>query len=225
MNVYIARLLSFKADKSTTIPNMLADTSLQQLVFPAKVYTTGDHQAHVTAVEQVNEVFAQKRAEKKPITVLTLYSINGLEFSFTFYFTGAALPIVVLLKFTGEHVVRGVVSLETCSRLIEHGIEQFALDHATVYDDAAIPTPYGLQYFKGPEGCRYPIQLGWLNYFGSDLVDFIGRERFASIQGYTRRLHDSGGITLTYAKETVLFADNYQSAEGHALTQLGLADL
>jgi hypothetical protein len=227
LNVYIARLLSFDADKLVVIQNTLEDSELQRIIFPAKVYTTGDDSIIATSFEQIVEVFELKQAEKKPIVVLTLYSENGLELSFTLYFTGAALPTVVLLKFKGEHIDNGIVNLKTFSRLIEHGIESFNLDHATVYDDATIPYPQGLQYFKGPQGRRYPIQLGWLNYFGADLVNLIGYDKFEGLQGYSKRLHDSGGITLTYDQDFSHADHNthQQMHEAQAIAQLGLNTL
>lgn len=227
LSVYIARMLSFDADKLDVIERMLEDSQMQRLVFPAKVYTNGDNSLIVNTVEQIVDVFHTKQAEKKPIVVLTLYSENGLELSFTFYFTGAMLPTVVVLKFTSEHILNNTVSLKTFNTLIEHGIEKFSLDHVTVYDDATIPYPQGLQYFKGPKGRRYPIQLGWLNYFGSELVDFIGRDKFEGVQGYKKRLHDSGGITLAYHKDFALFDEDtdLQTTEANAIAQLRLSDL
>jgi hypothetical protein len=225
VSVYIARLLSFDAEKVDVIQKILENAAMQSLVFPAKVYTTGDNQTTVTSAEQVIEVFNQKQTEKKPIVVLTLYPENGLELSFTFYFAGVDLPVVTLLKFTIEHVENGTLTLNTFNDLIRHTIEELRLDHATVYDDATIPYPQGLKYFKGPKERRYPIQLGWLNYFAKPLVEFIGHDKFEIVEGYTKLPHADGGITLTYENEFAVLDDDHQFIEAKAIEQLGLTRL
>jgi hypothetical protein len=225
LNVYIARLLAFDGEKQDVLQKMLSFAPIQRLIFPAKVYTTGDDSEIMNSTEQLVELFLQKQAEKKPIAVLTLYAENGLELSFTFYFAGANLPTVILLKFTGEHVQNNLVSLKILSRVVEQSMENFSLNHATVYDDATIPYPQGLKYFNTPQMRRYPIQLGWLYYFGHELVEFIGQDKFEGIQGYTKRLHDSGGITLTYEKDFDALDENQQFVEAKAIEQLGLSRL
>jgi hypothetical protein len=109
--------------------------------------------------------------------------------------------------------------------VIEQSVENFGLNHATVYDDATIPYPQGLKYFNTPQMRRYPIQLGWLNYFGRELVEFIGRDKLEAVEGYTTVPHADGGITLTYAKDFDAHDPDHQFIEAKAIEQLGLTRL
>jgi hypothetical protein len=220
-------MLSFDNHDVDIIRKILDYSEIRELIFPAKVYLSPETSWIMTSVEQLNEVFTRRQAQEPQIVVMTFFCLSGLEVSFTLYFTKTTLPNVFGIKFTSDHVNNNLINPKTLGMIIEQAIEGFYLDHATIYDEAIIQSLPYLKQFKGPKGRKYPLELGWLTYFGSELVDLIGRDRFERLQSYDIFPHTSGGLTLVYKRELSLFKqdEDFQANELAAITQLGLASL
>lgn len=127
-------------------------------------------------------------------------------------------------QFTDQQFAEGQISFKTLRQLAIDMQQQFQAKHINLFEGNRYNFTGVLPYFKVEE-LTYPCTLGWMSYFGQEIVDYVGRERFERLQTCHEKLELDGGYLVILQEEPMLYSNEaHRTREAQALAELGLHD-
>lgn len=127
---------------------------------------------------------------------------------------------VINFEFEDSHLESGEITMMNLKEIIQQLQPIFKIDSArlTVLEDRR-PKAESIHL---PNGKRFTPTIGWMSYFGKDIVDYIGRERFENLQTYEEKEEIEGGFFIVLQKEPFRRSEeSHLQREGQALAELG----
>lgn len=228
MTNYVVRILSFYPHQIDVARSILTCSTLSKLVFPALLHASPDSSIHLASADQFDFTLVPKEfyADDQSLVNIPLDGENGIAFSSTIYLRESIVPNVVNLKFSSELLQAGTITIADLKALFADVIPAFQAYHASIYDRQSNRRPGGPKYFRTPSFRSYPIELGWITYFGPEMIEFLGRERFAELHTCVEKYDLHGGI-MVILQEEPFCEDNPQHRErqAQAESELRLSEL
>ncbi len=215
---------SFKKHSTEVISQILSCPTIARIIFPA-ILSQLDGQTFRIADPQAFDI-SQIVAEwsNEPFAHLTLNGDTGVQFRTLIYWEASVTPNVFNLRFSDDHLRQGTISFPVLKQLIEEVVPVFKCDRLSIYPLVSGPQ---VQYFEGPGETYFPIKLGWMTYFGEELVSFLTPKRFENLESFEVKLVDlTGGILVTLS-DRPFDPDNPEHwlREAAAISELGLDQL
>jgi hypothetical protein len=222
---YVFRILSFHPHQVDIIQSVLACPKVSKLVFPAVIYTGVDSSISIGSADQLDIALVSKELSKKldASTVerfdddqtslrIRLHGEKGIEFSSSIHLAQSPTPNVINLKFSSEHLQSEALTLSDFKELFSELISVFQADHASIYDRKASHRSKHPKYLRTADFRSYPMEMEWLTYFGSQMIELLGRERFANLHTCVEKYDLHEGI-MVILQEDPLDEDNLQHQE------------
>lgn len=222
---YVFRILSFHPHQADVIQSVLACPKVIKLVFPAVIYTGVDSSISIGSADQLNIALVSKELSKEldASTVerfdddqtslrICLHGEKGIEFSSSIHLVQAPTPNVINLKFSSEHLQSETLTLSNLKELFSELISVFQADHASIYDRESIHRSKHPKYLKTANFRSYPIEMEWITYFGPQMIELLGRERFTNLHTCVEKYDLHGGI-MVILQEDPFDEDNPQHQE------------
>ncbi len=228
MNTYVIRIFSYSQHKPTIVKSILACSTVSKLVFPALMYTDprGSRIDFNNAMEfDLNLVPKEYYAEG--LVRIPLYGKNEIQFSSTIYEGETVISNVINLKFNSQHLEEGIVNLDNLQALLTEIIPIFNADHASIYPrrkKGSLRVPP--KYYRAPDYKSYPLDMDWINYFGPEMINILGRWRFNALKSGAAKYDFHEGI-MVILQEEPLDKDNaeHQKRIELAEAEMGFAEL
>jgi hypothetical protein len=158
-----------------------------------------------------------KRMNRFGITCFSDVSIDGV-------LQWLENPIIQALIYPGivafSETDQTIIQYELLKQLIVDAVQVLPVTYTFLNDGTSYEnTPL----YKGPDNRAYWVRMGWMYYFGADLVAFIGEEKFEGLKTYHEkiRLKDGYLIALTEAPFDIENAD-HRERQQQALHELGM---
>ncbi|KAM3096001.1 hypothetical protein ACKFKG_12110 [Phormidesmis sp. 146-35] len=222
---YIVRILSFCPQQVDVVKSVLACPEVNRLVFPAVLYTGNDSTIPLDSADQLNiesvyeELFRRSNAptvekldDDQTLVVIRLCGKNDIEFSSTIHLVQTPTPNVINLKFSSKHLQSETLTLSSLKELLSELISVFQADHASIYDRKSIHRSKHPKYLRTADFRSYPIEMEWITYFGSQMIELLGRERFTNLHTCVEK-YDLHGGTMAILQEDPFDEDNPQHQE------------
>jgi hypothetical protein len=224
MTRYVFRALSSQEHNTGIVQQSLTCPTIQRLVFPASLPVAPGKAIRLETLGEFELSLVPREFYTEDLVNIPLEGINGIEFSVTIHFLrGSQTKDVINLLFTSEHLKNHTISNAHLKALAEEVIPIFQCNHLSVYDETIIQYQERPKYFAGPHGKNYPVEIGWMTYFGPELVEFLGRAKFDAMQTCAEKYDLYGGV-LVILQETPFQADeaSHREREAKAIAELGL---
>jgi hypothetical protein len=198
---YLLRVFSFEPQNLSIINTVLALPSVRSVIFPAWLPVASGKKIRFEepidyAFSLVPEVFHPKPGFRVPLS-----AENGNEFEITVYQEEMHNPSNIIISFEITKIKSGLVSLGKLKELIFEMVPVFKGIYASVYDPRVSNRPNGPKCFTGPRNKNLPSDLGWITFFGNELVDFIGGDRFSRLKSCSEKVPFNAGILIVLQEE------------------------
>lgn len=142
-----------------------------------------------------------------------------------FHGSGSRFPgLSVALEFNRSDIEDGIVTREDLINIIGELVPIIRTHTSRATDTAIIKYRKMREFFQGPVRSHI-IDLGWLSYFGPDLVDHLGRERFEKLQTCVEKTETNGGYLIVLQDEIFDTSNpDHLARQAKAIEELGLRD-
>jgi hypothetical protein len=233
---YAISAISPKLTERTIIKDVIAIDCLSNALFPAKTpnekspeeyWDIPDRDSFDMTLLWDRRVTAERRYETDE-----LFGDNKTRLSVTRFVPlpeiGQAFGVrgtVIVFKFQEEHLQTSLLTLESLKpAIIQIGNSlggSIRLRHGRISRYRR-----NLASYRGPR-IHHPKEIGWISYFGSELVDFLGCERFDRLHTCAEKKYLQDGSILLVLQEAPFDADNseHRTREIQAMKELGFPDL
>ncbi|WP_143162024.1 hypothetical protein [Phormidesmis priestleyi] len=222
---YVVRILSFCPQKVDIVHSVLACPEVDRLIFPAVLYTGNDSTIPINSADQFNIASVSKELVRMPdaqkveqldddqtLVIAELRGENNIEFSSTINLVQSPTPNVINLRFSSEHLQSEALTLSNLKKLFSELISVFQADHASIYDRKSIHRSKHPKYLRTANFRSYPIEMEWLTYFGPQMIELLGHERFTNLHTCVEK-YDLHGGTMVILQEDPFDEDNPQHQE------------
>lgn len=127
-------------------------------------------------------------------------------------------------EFSDQQLSGGQIGFRDLRQLAIDMQQQFQAKYINLFEEERYhfmgPTPY---FTVQTINCR--CTLGWMSYFGREIVDYVGHERFERLQTCHEKLELDGGYLIILQEEPMLYSNEaHRAREAQALAELGLHD-
>ena len=177
MTNYVVRILSFKSHSIDITQSLLTCPTLSKLIFPAILNTSPSSSIPLASADQFDVALVPEEFFGESFVGIPLHGENGIKFFISISEGEKVTPDVINLKFESKHLQLGTVTMADLKALLAEVIPLFRTSHASVYDERAGQRSDGIKRFRSPSFRSYPLDLEWITYFGSEMMEFLGRER------------------------------------------------
>ncbi len=222
---YVVRILSFCPQQVDIVKSVLACPEVTRLIFPAVLYTGNDSTIPLDSANQLNiesvyeELFRRSNAptveeldDDQTLVVIHLRGKNDIEFSSTIHLVQTPTPNVINLRFSSKHLQSETLTLSSLKELLSELISVFQADHVSIYDRKSIHRSKHPKYLRTANFRSYPIEMEWITYFGPQMIELLGRERFTNLHTCVEK-YDLHGGTMVILQEDPFDEDNPQHQE------------
>ena len=227
MNDYAISIMSFSPKQPTIVKPVLACPTVSKLIFPALMYTNPDGGIDFNNASEFDLNLVPKEYYAEGLVRIPIYGKNGIQFSSTIYEGEAVIPNVVVMKFNSQHLEEGIVTQDNLQALLTEIIPMFDADHASIYPrrkkgSKRVPP----KYYRAPDYKYYPLDMHWINYFGPEMINILGRWRFNALKSSAKKYDFHEGI-MVILQEEPLDKDNaeHQKRIAKAEAEMGFAEL
>lgn len=227
MNNYVITIMSFSPKKPTIVKPVLACPTVSKLVFSAFMWTHIDGGIDFNNASEFDLNLVPKEYYAEGLVNIPIDGKNGIKFSSTIYEGKTVVPKVVNLKFNSQHLEEGIVNLDILQALLTEIIPMFDTDHASIYPrrkkgSRRVPP----KYYRAPNYKYYPLDMHWINYFGPEMINILGRWRFNALKSCAAKYNFHEGI-MVILQEEPLDKDNeeHQKRIELAEAEMGFAEL
>jgi hypothetical protein len=209
MSGYFLGLYSFAPKEPGAIARILSIPTIRRLVFPAKFPTAVNAFRRLEHPGEYSFALLPDGLHPKPGFRLPLYTENGMKFDITGYPEGTIIPSLVGLEFDTTHLEQGQIDIQDLTTLLAEVVPVFHVDCAVLRDTYQVKIPnqqggYGSErpkYYRSPNGRHYLIGLEWITFYGPQLLEYIGRERFGALRTFAEKYELDGGIVVILQEE------------------------
>ncbi|MGV0028166.1 hypothetical protein [Phormidesmis priestleyi] len=222
---YVVRILSFCPQQVDIVQSVLACPEVSRLVLPAVIYIGVDSTISIGSVDQLNIALVSKELSKElnastaerfdddqTSLRIRLHGEKGIEFSSSIHLVQVPTPNVINLKFSSEHLQSETLTLSNLKELFSEISSVFQADHASIYDRKASHRSKHPKYLRTANFRSYPIEMEWITYFGPQMIELLGRERFTNLHTCVEK-YDLHGGTMVILQEDPFDEDNPQHQE------------
>lgn len=228
---YTAQFLSYHAYSEEVIYEILDCNTVKEIVFPASAsQPEPTNSVDVASVDEVKDANLWEHFTHSDLTYFSLNSKSGAKFSSTLYPNEGATPNALVLKFSSSYSSVEELTLDLIRSLFLDIIAIFKPHYAALYDSTAISRLNQLGKLKNytAEGGEkyYPLHVQWITYFGPEMLNFLGAERFQRLETCVEKCEFCHGILV------ILQKDNYNDEnfehrrrQEQAESELGFPDL
>lgn len=217
---YAMRLISEKPKQAEIIKTILATPELQRLLFPAEMTIGFNKTIRLDSAEDFNISLVPQSDDPELGTTVSLECENGLYFSIMVNFQKHIVGSINLL-FSLEHLEQGILNYESLKSIIFELIPIFQVSNGTIYNKS---NKERIRYYSFPSTYdSYPLQIGWISYFNSYLVESIGRKKFEQLESSAEKIEFSGGFLISSVLEPFYYEDDqHREREAQIIADLGL---
>lgn len=223
MATYVARGLSFQTQNPDIVAKILACPTIERILFPAYMPMFGGQDVKLLSSQRFDLSMIPDEFGSELFTRVPLRGENGLEFSATIYLEKSVTPNVFYLIFTSTHIQEDIISYATLRTLLDEVLPVFKCNHFSVYPE--VKRKGYRTYFYIPNSTNYyPIQLGWMTYFGEEVAKFLTPQHFDAVTTYSKEIVSSQGDVLLTLQEKPFDPDDpsHWEKEAKAIADLGL---
>ncbi|NEP40579.1 MAG: hypothetical protein F6K35_15600 [Okeania sp. SIO2H7] len=224
MNNYVINIMSFYPQKATIFPSLLTLPTVSKLIFPATLPTHPQKGIELNYASEFDFNLVPQEFSAESQIRIPLYGKNGIKFSCSIdEGEEIIVPNVVNFKFNSEHLDRGIVSLDKMLALLAEVIPVFQGVHASVYCQDLDAEP---RYYRTTNSRYYPIEINWVNYFGAEIVNILGRKRFDVLKSCAYKYDFHDGI-LVILQDDPFDLDNseHKKRASQAEVEVGFLEL
>lgn len=221
---YQLRILSSAVHTPDVLYHVLSTSTLAQWLFPCKL-PLETPQTYQT-FDSAHDFELPVRPSEDGVYHFPLHAENEIKFTTTIYTRQPlVVPNVIGIEFPAHFIADKVVNPASIRQTLTEFAPVFRIDQATLYDRDISQYRKRTPYYFGTHNLRYPMELGWMSYFGGDLLAYLGEERFTALETYASE-PAAGGIFLVLHDTPFNAVDDTDRAyEAQAVTELGLATL
>lgn len=201
---------------------------VQQLLFPGIVAFSETDQTiiHANNLQELHRIMDQQYDPDLKQTWFPLVSTkdHSLRITVEKIFPTTKYPgLYIKLQFTTEHLENNVINHNTLKQIITDTVQVLPVTYMYLNDGTVNPDIY--QLYKGPDDRAYWARIGWIYYYGQDLVSFIGEEKFEKLETYYEKIRLPPGYLITLTEEPFDIENNeHRERQQQALHELGIDD-
>jgi len=224
MASYIVRILSLRLqlNPEKTIKEIFECPSLRDLMFPLVIPRRDDKVRLESPDEFQLGLLPPEFIHDKHVN-LDVYGEKGLPLSGTFHSQPSPSADVINSRFKTEDISRVGLTIPTLKSLFEELAPVFQTTHASVYNKASRRRDGRPRWFPG---VRYPYGIDWITYFGPEVIEYLGRERFDHLKSVHEMFEVNKGIIVILQEEPFLEDDpGHRAHQERAEAEMGLPEL
>jgi hypothetical protein len=223
MPTYMAHGISFENQSPKVFKDLLACPTIEQLMFPAVLPLDETQELRLSSPKDIDIESILGNFVGQPSVYLSLISEHDIRFEIHILLESMVPPNVFNLRFSQTHLQAETVTFAKLKKILEETVPIFHCEHFSVYPKPK--PPRRPKYFVGPDESKYyPVRLGWLTYFGPDLVQFLSPNRLDDLTNYREEETSLGEGILIVAQDCSLDPEdpNYWAIEKEAISELKL---
>jgi hypothetical protein len=205
---YTVNFASFFPHEVDIIYSIFSCPTLEQMIFPMELPTEpGKSNATIKFISasQFNLSVVPKEFSNESLINIPLYADSGIEFFATIYFNKENLvPHTFGLKFTSEHLQKNQITIESLKNLFTEAIPIFQTHYGSVYDQqisCRLHQSRSRKWYKDENYRSYPLRIEWVTYFGSEMLKFLGNERFRKLYTCAEKYELHKGVMVILQEE------------------------
>ncbi len=226
---YVAQFLSFQSFSKAAVYDILSCKIVDKIIFPARVSQPEPKVSmDVLSIEDIKVSDVVNHFSDQDILHFSVYGRNRVELFFTLWlFDKGSSSNVIGFKFESIENEAFRLDLDIASSLILEILPIFKPFYAAVYDRATIRrlrSSGRLNQYKLHDK-EYPLRIQWLTYFGPEMLDFLGKERFLNLKTCYDKCEYNKGILVTLLED--IYDDSnseHQKRQEQAEKELGFSE-
>ena len=236
---YHMTMHSYEPHNLEIVQSVLACPSFEQLMFPLRIVNPKQpERVHIvqtladldlSLVEKELILSKDPQYDKTPHFTL-IGSDNDIEVDFSLILSEKLnkkpdrIPDTVGLHFRDQHLTESIINLEILKKVVVEVIPAFRINTANSSDTLRYKYLKNLSFIETPHGSRI-VALGWMSYFGKELVEHIGRDRFDRLETCAEKIEIDDGILVVLQEEPFRYDnESHREREAQAIAELGLED-
>jgi hypothetical protein len=204
---YVMNFHSYHPHTLNIIKDVFSAQSLQSKIFPFKFFvepSISDKTIIINSLNDFNIELISSDFSSETVTSVQFYSENGVELRCTIYSDSSMVsPNTFSIKFSTSHLQEEILDLEAIRSILFEVIPIFKSHSAGVYDRKSDQrrNMYPQRGFYKYKGLTYVVLVHWIKFFGAEMIEFLGRERFAKLQTFEDKYDVYGGVLIILQKE------------------------
>jgi hypothetical protein len=216
--------------------------SLQPLVFPGITYegveddTPKPENIVPIPTPDAFDPFLKRRLDENDeegyqLICTAIVGNSGIWLASTILFQESSIPSTLNLHFSSESIQQDIMNYDVLKQLIYDIAPVFRADQLCVEDLAYINSigPMGgmvLPRFLDFGNCGMrQFGIHWMSYFNSDLVEYLGRDRFSRLHTFEEKIDVNGGVFVSLQREPFEIENPAHYARfWQAIEELGFKD-
>lgn len=229
---YTMNFLSFCPHSEETIYKILECSSLKRIIFPSKLpaLESGERR-DVFSIEDIRENSLLSEHPQTNTTNISLFSESGVQFSIRVTQETALMASSIVIKFPDNKEFLKTLNIGTLKSLFFEIVPILKPHCASLYDSSKpgrrhLPSG-NLMFYRDKVSRRdYLLEIQWITYFGLEMINFLGVERFKDLKSCFLKQQLFEGI-LVLLQEEAFEEDNpeHRMRREQAEKELGFLEL
>lgn len=220
---YLIKFASFKPQDLEIIGTILNCPTMARILFPASLSTNAKDSISLGSAADFKIASIPREFYSKSLVRVPIKGECGVNFSITVYFEKSLIPNVINLEFSLDHLNSGLLTSDVLKNLFAEIIPVFQASYGCV---DVLPTSQQIspaKYIKSEDFISYPVDIGWITYYGMELLDILGRDKFQSLKNCSEIYSLYEGIVLLLQTEIYCGSVTDQLKKDSLSLELGLS--
>jgi hypothetical protein len=202
--------------------SVLLCPTMGESLFPATVVRKNDQVTIQDANHFKLSIIPDEMKQDQFITV-NLAGQSGLQFSARIHCKETIFSDNLQLRFSQNILRDNSISFSVLKSLLEEIIPVFQVNHASLFDMGILKRENRPINFPKT---RYPYGINWITYFGPEMIEYLGRERFARLQSIHDKYEINQGIMVILQEEPFMEGNaKHRARQEKAEAELGFPEL
>jgi hypothetical protein len=225
MITYAIKILSnthHKELKEEILRSVLSCPTMSVLLFPATLVRKKDR-VTIQGVNQFRLSLIPNEMKRDQFITVNLAGQSGLQFSARIHCIDTIFADSLQIRFSQSILRDNTISFPMLKSLLEEIIPVFRASHASLFDVGILKRENRPINFPKT---RYPYGIDWITYFGPDMIEYLGRERFDQLKSVHDKYELNRGIMVILQEEPYVESNaQHRARQEKAEAEIGFPEL
>jgi len=227
---YTINFLSYHPHPEESIYRVLELKSLKKIVFPASCPAPAPMNfVEVNSAQQVAEKDCLSYHSPTSTTNISLLNESGTYCSIRTTCETSLMNSAIVIKFEDNQKLLQSLNTEFFEFLFSEIVPIFKPYYASVYDNRSrtryLPSGQHMIYRDKLSQRDYPFQINWITYFGLEILETLGVERFRKLETCCKKYQLFQGVLIVLQEEAFEESNSlHRERREQAERELGVLD-
>ncbi len=228
---YTISFTSYFPHLEETMYSLLECKSLSELIFPSSSPVQDNEQlVKVSSIKDIKIKNLINEQSSDSDLFLYLYGDSGIDLTIRIIIETIMGNSSLVLNFSKKESALSRVNVELMEALFSELLPIFKPYYASAYGKSIglryLPSGQHRYYWDSLSKRHYPLEIRWITYFGIEMLDFLGIERFKKLKTCFKKYELFQGIMVILQKDPPLLdVPSHQELRDKAESELEFLEL